>query len=128
VRLLLDTHVLLWWLQDEPRLGPSTRALIANPANDVLVSVVSLWEMVVKQRVGKLEADVAAIVAMLPDQGLALLPIAPAHLAILAQLPAHHQDPFDHLLIAQAIGEDATFVSADRRAPLYPLSVEDCAR
>jgi PIN domain nuclease of toxin-antitoxin system len=122
VRLLLDTHALLWWLSDGAALGPQARALIADPVNDVLVSVASLWEIVVKVRVGKLDADIAAICAGAAAEGFITLDIRPAHLAALAALPAHHRDPFDHLLLAQAEVEGLTLVSADRQMRLYPVA------
>jgi PIN domain nuclease of toxin-antitoxin system len=127
VRLLLDTHALLWWLADDPRLGPAAHRLIEEPGNDVLVSTASLWEIVVKQRVGKLEADIGEIAAALPREGFALLDIRPAHLLTLAGLPMHHRDPFDHLLIAQAMAENATFVSEDRNATRYPVQRVPCS-
>jgi PIN domain nuclease of toxin-antitoxin system len=114
VKLLLDTHALLWWLSDDPRLGGRVRELIADPGNDVLVSAGSLWEIVVKMRIGKLEADIAEICQAVDAGGFALTNINAAHLRTLAALPAHHKDPFDHLLIAQAITEDAAFVSSDK--------------
>jgi len=126
VRLLLDTNALLWWLADDAQLGAAARAAIAEPANDVLVSVVSLWEIVVKVRAGKLEADIAEIGEALARNGLSLIGIAPAHLAALITLPTHHRDPFDHLLIAQAMAEEAIFVSADRHAPAYPVGLLRC--
>ncbi len=124
MRLLLDTHALLWWLADDPRLGPSSRALIADPANEVLISVASLWEIVVKLRVGRLEADLAAIERAIARDGFTRLPLLPAHLAALVGLPTHHRDPFDHLLIAQAISEAALLVSADGNMPLYPVQLQ----
>ena len=127
MRLLLDTHALLWWLADDDRLGPQARALIEDPANDVLVSVASLWEAVVKARVGKREADIGAILDAVGREGFALLGIGTGHLLALAGLPAHHRDPFDHLLIAQAIAEDAAFVSADGNASAYPVRVLACS-
>lgn len=127
MRLLLDTHALLWWLADDDRLGTRARALIEDPANDVLVSVVSLWEIVVKTRVGKLEADVVEIAAAVEGDGFALLGIGVPHLSALAALPARHRDPFDHLLIAQAVVEDATFVSDDRHVPNYPARFVRCS-
>ena len=69
MRLLLDTHALLWWLADDDRLGPRARGLIEDPGNDVFVSVASLWEAVVKARVGKLEADIGAIVDAVGREG-----------------------------------------------------------
>ena len=106
--LLLDTHVLLWLLADPERLTVATRERIADPETDVFVSIVSLWEIVVKRRVGKLDADVAAITAQLhPNSKLRWLGVTPKHLLTLDSLIAaeHHRDPFDHLLIAQAIAE-----------------------
>ena len=127
MRLLLDTHALLWWLADDDQLGSQARKLIEDPGNDVLVSVVSLWEIVVKVRVGKLEADIGEVVDTIPREGFALLDISMAHLLALARLPMHHRDPFDHLLMAQAIEEDATFISADRNASRYPIRLITCA-
>ena len=121
MKLLLDTHALLWWLSDDRRLGQDPRILIADPGNDILVSVVSLWEIVVKLRVGKLEADIGAIERAIVRDGFQRLAIKPAHLAVLATLPLHHRDPFDHLLIAQALDEDALLVSDDQNMPLYPM-------
>ena len=125
VKCLLDTHALLWWLADDDRLGPAPRALIADPATEALVSVVSLWEITVKQRIGKLAADIPALLRA-TEAAFPLLPIRPAHLRRLAALPAHHRDPFDHLLIAQAQAERARFITADARAALYPVTVLGC--
>ncbi len=127
MRLLLDTHALLWWLSDDAALGQHVRDLIADPANDVLVSVVSLWEVQVKVRAGKLEADLPDILNEIEAQAFEMLPISPAHLVRLSSLPAHHKDPFDHLLIAQAIVEGALFVSEDRHTPAYPVQFVTCS-
>jgi PIN domain nuclease of toxin-antitoxin system len=127
MKILLDTHALLWWLADDERLGPQARELIEDPGNDVLVSVVSLWEIVVKIRVGKLEADIKEIADAIQQQEFAFLNISIAHLLTLTDLPAHHRDPFDHLLIAQAIAEDATFISEDRHAPKYSVRFVTCS-
>jgi PIN domain nuclease of toxin-antitoxin system len=127
VRLLLDTHTLLWWLGDDERLGAQARQFIEDPANDVIVSVVSLWEVVVKLRIGKLKADIREIADTVQQEGFAPLAITTAHLQTLAKLPMHHRDPFDHLLIAQAITELATFISDDRNTPYYPVQFVACA-
>ncbi len=126
MKLLLDTHALLWWLSDDDRIGPQARALIADPGNDVLVSVVSLWEIVVKVRVGKLEADIREIEGACDRSGLISIAVRLDHLRVLATLPMHHRDPFDHLLIAQAITEDATFVTDDRHVARYPVRAVSC--
>jgi PIN domain nuclease of toxin-antitoxin system len=127
VRLLLDTHALLWWLADDARLGRQARRLIEDPGNDVAVSVASMWEIVVKVRIGKLEAEIGEIARAVEREGFAVLAITTPHLLTLAELPMHHRDPFDHLLVAQAIGEDATFVSEDRNASRYPVRLVSCS-
>lgn len=122
----MDTHALLWWLGDDARLGGRAIDLIADPANDILVSVASLWEIVVKIRIGKLEAEIMSIERVIARDGFERLGIEAAHLATLATLPIHHRDPFDHLLIAQAISEAATLLSDDRSMQPYPLTVLRC--
>jgi PIN domain nuclease of toxin-antitoxin system len=127
VELLLDTQTILFWLGDDDRLGPRARALIADPANDVLVTVASFREIVVKARIGKLEADIGEILDATERDGFLRLGTEPPHLAALASPPAHHRDPFDHLLVAQAIAESATFVSADTNASKYPVDLLTCS-
>jgi len=127
MKLLLDTHALIWWLADDRRLGPSARALIADPANDVLVSVVSLWEIAIKVRIGKLEAEIGAVERAVVRNNFSRLAITPAHLAALSALPQHHRDPFDHLLVAQATVEDAILVSEEVNLGLYPVRCQRCS-
>jgi PIN domain nuclease of toxin-antitoxin system len=112
---------------DDARLGSQARELVADPAHDVLVSAVSLWEIVVKMRAGKLKADIQEILWAIDDAGFTWLAISPPHLLTLAGLPSHHRDPFDHLLIAQAITEDAPFISADQNTLKYPVKVIPCS-
>jgi PIN domain nuclease of toxin-antitoxin system len=126
VKLLLDTLALIWWMSDDERIGPQARALIADPGNDVLISVVSLWEIVVKLRVGKLEADIQEIAGACESSGFIPLDVRLDHLRQLATLPMHHRDPFDHLLIAQAITEGAALVTDDRHAARYPVQAVAC--
>lgn len=127
MRFLLDTHAILWWLSDDRRLGEQARDIIENPANDIAVSVASLWEIVVKVRVGKLEADISEVIRALETEAFDFLAIQPAHLQRLAELPLHHRDPFDHLLIAQSIAEDATFMTEDQHASLYGVRLVRCS-
>jgi len=127
MRLLLDTHALLWWLSNDDRLGQRARTLIEDFGNDVLVSLVSLWEIAVKVRIGKLEADLREIVDQVGREGFATIAVTTPHLLTLVGLPQHHRDPFDHLLIAQAIAEEAVFVSEDRNAAGYPVQLVTCA-
>lgn len=126
MRLLLDTNALLWWLDDSPRLGRTAHAAISDPANEVFVSLVSLWEVAIKIRVGKVEADLAAVDGRIDAEGFVRLPLASAHLHALILLPMHHRDPFDHLLIAQAQVEGLTFVTSDRLAASYDVEVLRC--
>ena len=126
MRYLLDTHVLLWVLADPDRLSAMTRHALAVQEAEISVSVVSLWEIVLKHRVGKLEADIAAIIGQLaPSTKIALLTLSAAHLIELDRLPVHaaHRDPFDHLLIAQAISEAMILVTRNRNASLYAVEI-----
>ena len=127
MKLLLDTQALLWWLTDDDQLGRQARELIEDPGNSVLISMVSFWEIAVKTRVGKLQADIKEIADAVPREGFVLLDIGVAHLLTLAGLPMHHRDPFDHLLIAQAITEDALFISEDRNAARYKVRAMTCS-
>lgn len=127
MKFLLDNHALLWWLADDDQLGGAAREAIADPANDILISMVSLWEIAVKVRIGKLQADIEEIMSAVQREGFTVLDVGMAHPVALAGLPMHHRDPFDHLLIAQAITEDATFMSEDRNAARYPVRTMTCS-
>lgn len=124
MKFLLDTHALLWLRGNPERLKAETVRVLADPANAVFVSVVSLWEILVKCRIGKLQADIDVLIAGLaPASKLQLLAIDQQHLSALKSLPSYpqHRDPFDHLIIAQAISERMTLVTQDRHAPLYSV-------
>jgi len=116
VRLLLDTHALLWWLSDEPALSASARKLIARASNTLLVSAASAWEIATKVRLGKLP-DAADLVAdfggYLARERFESLPITVEHALRAGLLPGPHKDPFDRMLIAQAIAENIPILSAD---------------
>jgi len=113
MRLLLDTHVLLWWLADDPALSPDVRKQIASHQNLVYVSAVSVWEIVVKQALGKL-AIAKDWADALEEDGFRRLPVTWEHALRVGQLPDVHRDPFDRLLVAQAAGEDLVLVTHDR--------------
>ena len=127
MRLLLDTHVLLWWIADDPRIGLQSRGVLRDRSNQVLVSVVSLWELALKAQVGKLVTNIEEVSEGLEQDGFTRLAIADSHLVALTSVPRHHKDPFDHLLVAQAIAEDATLMSEDRWMPSYPVPVVSCS-
>jgi PIN domain nuclease of toxin-antitoxin system len=122
VRLLLDSHALLWWLDGDPSLAPAARDAIADEANEVFVSAASAWEITTKHRLGKLPgaAAVAADVAgCLASQGFVALPISLAHGERAGALPGPHRDPFDRMLIAQAMLEDLVLVSNEPAFDAY---------
>lgn len=121
MKLLLDTHVLLWALNDPKRLAQRTRDAITDRENDAFVSVATLWEIAIKLRIGKLKANLAAVLRTMELSNFELLPIAPAHLISLVTSPSFHRDPFDHLIVAQAIAENATLVSAETAMASYPV-------
>jgi PIN domain nuclease of toxin-antitoxin system len=119
MRLMLDTHVLLWWLQDNARLGLRARSLIADTGSEVLVSIATPWEIAVKQRVGKVDDSGAAVMNALLEDGMAIVDLRPAHLQVLEAMPLLHRDPFDHLIIAQALAEQAIVITDDAKFPDY---------
>lgn len=119
MRLMLDTHVLLWWLQDNARLGPRARGFIADPANQIMISVATPWEISVKHRIGKMDNSGAAVLDTLVEQGMTMIDLSPAHLRVLEAMPLHHRDPFDHLIIAQALAEQAIVVTDDAKFSEY---------
>lgn len=117
MRLLLDTHTLLWWVADDRRLSARARAAIGDRKAECLFSLASCWEMAIKISLGKLTLA-APVERFLPEQlainQVTLHPIEFAHTARVARLPFHHRDPFDRLMVAQALHDDLTVVSADR--------------
>jgi PIN domain nuclease of toxin-antitoxin system len=123
LRLLIDTHVLLWTLLEPERLNSKARQLLIDREHEVLASIASLWEIAVKKRTGKLHAELGLIIEGIAEQDFVRLGLEDAHLRALLGLPFHHRDPFDHLLIAQAIAEDAAFVTSDNIARRYPVKV-----
>jgi PIN domain nuclease of toxin-antitoxin system len=116
MRLLLDTHAALWWVDDAPSLSRRARAAIADPANECLFSVASVWEMAIKQSLGKLSltTELREFVSRhFAGNGFRELAIELTHVARVARLPFHHRDPFDRLLAAQAACESLAIVSRD---------------
>jgi PIN domain nuclease of toxin-antitoxin system len=116
MRLLLDTHALLWFLADDPRLSPVARIAIEDLANERWLSPISLLEIAIKNRLGKLPLP-APFATLFPStlavEDIHLLPLESSHIAPLTTLPLHHRDPFDRLLAATALVEGLTLVSAD---------------
>lgn len=123
MRLLLDTNAVLWWMGRDDAQNSEAGRLIADPLNQVLLSIVCLWEIVIKNRTGKLNVPIERVIADAEAKRFTRLGIEDGHLRALAALPSHHRDPFDHLLIAQAIVEGAAFVTRDRMAARYPVEI-----
>ena len=116
MRLLLDTHIFLWWDSAPDRLPPRARVLCEDPENELLLSVASVWEMQIKRQLGKLSLQLSLAEMVASQQRvnrLTLLPIQVEHVLALEALPAHHKDPFDRLLLAQAKIEDAVLLTSD---------------
>ncbi len=116
MRVLLDTHTFLWWVEDAPALSKKARTAIGDPDNECLLSLASCWEMAIKLSLGKLRLP-SAVERFVPEQLAAnafrQLAIEFRHVARIAALPFHHRDPFDRLLAAQALEEGCAIVSAD---------------
>ena len=119
MRLLLDTHIFIWAVIGSTSLSAQARRTIEN-AEAVFVSAASIWEIAIKARLGKIKADPNALVAAIDQSGFLDLPVSVLHAAGVAQLPALHNDPFDRLLIAQAMLEPLRFLTAD--ASLRPYT------
>jgi PIN domain nuclease of toxin-antitoxin system len=121
-RWLLDTHTLLWWLTDDPALSTRARDALADPTHEPLVSAASVWEIAIKRSLGKLTApdDLPDRIA---EHGFGWLPVNAAHAWQVRDLPAHHRDPFDRLIIAQAVVERLPVITIDARFGEYGVQV-----
>lgn len=124
MRLLLDTHVLLWWLADDRKLAKAGREVIANPDNDVHVSSASVWEAAIKVALGRLEIELDDLEDAIVQNGFRPLPIGFRHAVTAGRLPSVHRDPFDRMLVAQASVEELRVVSHDRVFERYGLATE----
>ena len=124
MRVLLDTHAFLWFILNDPQLSSTAKTLIEDPANDIEISPASYWEIAIKIGLGKyslpgpyqlfMESQIAI-------NDFQILPIEPKHTGILTSLPPHHKDPFDRLLVAQAMKENIPLVSGDATLDKYPI-------
>ena len=121
MRLLLDTQVALWWLSASPRLSKSSRALMATSAP--IVSVASIWEVAIKHRIGKLPVAPVRFRDEIRDAGMTVLPVSDEQVVADSPLPASHTDPFDRLLVAIAVAEQVSLLTAD--ANLVALGKQD---
>jgi PIN domain nuclease of toxin-antitoxin system len=118
MRVLLDTHLFVWFLAGSPKLGRSARKTIEG-ASAVFVSSASVWEIAIKAALGKIEADAAVVAEEIEGSGFIELPVSARHAARVAELPPLHGDPFDRLLIAQALCEPLIMLTADAALARY---------
>ena len=125
MRLLLDTHTFLWFLLDDPQLSAAAKDFIIDPDNDIAVSPATYWEIAIKMSLGKYELPESYDVFIereITTNDFRILPIEPKHTAALITLPFHHRDPFDRLLIGQAMVEGMPILSIDPAFDAYPVT------
>ncbi|WP_310485575.1 type II toxin-antitoxin system VapC family toxin [Chamaesiphon sp. VAR_48_metabat_403] len=126
MNLLLDTHVLIWLVEGSDNLSQSAKQAIEDEQNSLYLSIASLWEMTIKMSLGKLQLGISLdriVESYLLPTSIEILPINLNHLLILRDLPLHHRDPFDRILISQAQSEELTLVSADRLFSDYLVQI-----
>jgi PIN domain nuclease of toxin-antitoxin system len=122
VILVLDAHAFLWWARDDATLAAAARGAIADPANDVIVSAATVWELEIKRALGKLQAP-PDLVEVIGEEGFSCLPVSGQDAADAARLPAHHRDPFDRMLIAQAMRLNAVLITRDAAFEPYGVPI-----
>ena len=122
MRVLLDTHAMYWYIEDDPQLSAAAQTLIQDASNEVLISPASYWEIAIKISLNKwhLNRSYAEFIDVALNQyGFQILPILPTHTAAVSTMPFHHRDPFDRLIVAQALVEQISVVSADSALDAY---------
>jgi len=125
VKLLLDTHTVIWWVDQDHLLSPAAHAALADPANELLLSAGTIWEIAIKVGLAKLSLSLPYrqwFSQAMEDLGVTILPVTVEYADVQATLPSHHRDPFDRLLIAQAIVENVPWVSNDAIFDQYGIS------
>lgn len=123
MRFLIDSHLLLWWLNRDSNLSARAKALMEDPENTLFVSVATLWELRIKQQIGKLKMPKNFLATLLAE-GFEPLAIAPHHTEALTNLPPHHKDPFDRMIIAQATSENLHVLTSDQQMAKYGKRVK----
>lgn len=126
MKLLVDTHVLIWWLFDQSELGQQARAYLSDRSNEILYSVASPWEMAIKIGQGKLQIDIANAIRSFHGAGFRRLDVEQAHLVTLVALERLHGDPFDRMIVAQAICTGLTIMTTDSAILRYPVQTIGC--
>ena len=115
MKILIDTHTFIWFVEDDDKLPEQLKEIIANPANEIYLSIASLWEMAIKIQLKKLKIDktIKKVIDSALDNGFELLPILPEHIIKLVDLKFFHRDPFDRIIIAQSLIENSHIISKD---------------
>jgi len=123
-RYLLDTHTAIWYFSGDNALSKTAREIILDLSNRIYLSIISAWELAIKVNLGKLEFDckAARFIHLAETYDFNILPIMPSHLTVLESLPLIHRDPFDRLLIATAIADEMTFITADENIARYDVA------
>ena len=130
ISLLLDTHVLIWWLEKSARLGPRTKKILLSPATRTVVSAASIWEIAIKAGSNRLDLGdhlEAWVPRLSSEWGVHLLPITFEHATVTGSLPRHHADPFDRILVAQAQSEGLTILTVDPAIAAYDVRTIDAS-
>lgn len=122
MKLLLDTNTVIWWLGNSPQLSPEARREISNPEARVCISIATAWEIAIKRSIGKLETP-GDLAYQIEAHGFELLAISLAQTEESASLPLYHRDPFDRMIVAQALVEDLTIVTRDRHIARYGVPI-----
>ncbi|MEO1217902.1 MAG: type II toxin-antitoxin system VapC family toxin [Bacteroidota bacterium] len=123
MKLLLDTHTIIWFFESDPKLSSTAKSLIVDPDNQNYFSVASIWEIVIKQNLGKLNLSkpLDHILSHIQNNGIEIINIEAQHALKVADLPLHHRDPFDRLIIAQSLTMGYTILSKDNKFDLYSI-------
>jgi PIN domain nuclease of toxin-antitoxin system len=125
MKILLDTHTALWMVNEHEKLSPSAKAMLLDDTNDLFISVASLWEAAIKVSLGKLselDGGIGALLSKIEQMPIELFPITADHTKIVEELPFIHRDPFDRMLVATALADDMTILTADSNIPKYNVS------
>jgi PIN domain nuclease of toxin-antitoxin system len=123
MRVLIDTHILLWWLEDSKKLSSEVREVFLDGGSEIFVSVVSLWEIMIKKQLGKITFPHDDLALMIKEEGLVELQLQARHIGFLQKIPPIHSDPFDRMLIAQSKAEKLTFITHDKTIWQYDAKI-----
>jgi PIN domain nuclease of toxin-antitoxin system len=123
MKIIIDTHILLWWVSNDRQLPIKARRLIENPANKISVSVASIWEIAIKRALGRIEINLKELEEALKINNLETLAVKLDHAIEVSELPQHHSDPFDRMLVAQSLAESAHLLTHDKQLRKYGKAV-----